>query len=172
MLCYVASGNATRIAVGDAMKLTGTGGPTLPTGMSPGTRQVPGVTPATAGDTIYGVVVDIRRNNAQLYDTGLPASTEGRVVLEVDPLVVYKCQTDGTALAVANIGLNFDLTTTESTLSNGISVSNHVVDVSGGGGTGTAQVRLQGYYTDPNNSSVEIALVTIVESRFSTATGV
>lgn len=171
--CHVASSHSTRIAVGDPVKLTGTGDDSLPTGQSPYTRKLAGVDVASsASDTIYGVVTAIRRDNTRLGDTGLPASTEGFVTVEIDPDIIYSIETDGTAFVDGDIGLNFDYDWAVSTLTGGISRSNVKLDVSGGGGTGTAQLRLQQIETDPNDSSIQYGLVTIVESRFRTATGV
>jgi hypothetical protein len=167
--CYVPATNGQRLAKGDAVKLTGSGGPSLPTGVSPEAMQIPAVEAVSAGDTIYGVIEEVEYDAGRLTDPTLPASTEGYVSVSIDKDILYDIEVSANSLAVANIGNNFDLVATAATLSGGIGKSNMKLNVASAG-TSSAQVRLQGFRTQDDGN--QIARVWIVELREETATGV
>lgn len=102
-LYHKAAGDATPLAPGDPVIVTGTAD----------TTGIPTITRATAGATnrITGVVIG--RTNGEgtlLQDDTLnsPASTEDYLLIEDNPDVVYEIQADG-AVAVTDISSNANL---------------------------------------------------------------
>jgi hypothetical protein len=99
----VAVGNATALAPGDPVLVTGTAD----------TAGIPGVGIATAGTTnrISGVVIGRTNGEGTLLQTDnivLPALTAGYVLVEDDPDVVFEVQCS-LSIAATDIGSNVNL---------------------------------------------------------------
>lgn len=102
-LYYVSSGNASIIAPGDPVVVTGTAS----------SDGVPGVTLATAGsgNRITGVVIGRTNGDGTLLHDdalALPAATEGWLLVEDDPDVVFEIQCSG-SIAATDISTNANL---------------------------------------------------------------
>lgn len=129
---HVDSGHATILAKGDHVKLTGTA-------FTDGTAEVDA---ATGGAVFLGVIVgvEIDYSNETLNEQGLPASTAGYVLVNQSPTAQYEVAGDGTtALAVTEVGLNFDSTVTAATRSGGVTRSNFVLNTTTTGVNTVAQ---------------------------------
>ncbi len=132
----VAATHATRLAPGDVMVITGTAN---------ATTGVPGIDAAAAGAAMTGVLNSVEPSFAteSFTDTGLAATTAGTVKVNVDPFALYEVDTSAT-LAVADVGLNADITATPATQSGGITISNMVLNSATKAGTATLQFRIVG----------------------------
>lgn len=161
-LYYVPSSDSTAIFVGDAVKLAG----------SADSDGVPSVAQAAAGDTVIGVVVGVKpvTNDSTIYRE---ASTERYVYVADDPDLLFLVQedSDGGALAAADVGNNCDLVVGSGSTQTGLSAME--VD-SSTKATTTAQVRIMRLWDAADNEIGDQAkwLVKIVEHRNTSATGV
>lgn len=159
---YVPASDGTAIYLGDAVKLAG----------SADADGVPDVAQAAAGDTVIGVVVGVEpvTRDSTTYRV---ASTARYVFVADDPELLFSVQEDsvGGALAVTNVGNNFDLVVAAGSAITGY--SGMELD-SSTAGTSTAQVRVVALDPKPDNEIGANAkwLVRIVEHRSRTATGV
>lgn len=161
----VASSHATRLGLGDVMRITGTGNST--SGLS-------GIDAAAAGQSITGVLVgvDFQVSTESFLDTGLAASTAGTVKVNSDPFALYTVDTSAT-LAVADIGLNADIVATAATQSGGLTISNMTLDSSTKATTNTLQFRIIGILPDDAGTLGNRALVMVNNStQKAGATGV
>lgn len=131
----VDSGHATRLAIGDAVRITGTA--TAVTGIQE-------VDAAAAAQSITGIIAGVvpSYSTEALTDTGLVASVAGTVLVQTDPLALYEADVSNGPLAVADVGLNVDLVATASTLSGGMSLSNMTINATGKATTSTLQFRV------------------------------
>lgn len=105
---YVPVGNSTAMFVGDAVVSDGT---------ADATGKFPGITQATAGANIRGVVVGFGDNPYTMIhpDTPLrnhcPATTAMYAFVVDDPFVIFEMQEDsgGAALAITAVGLSTNI---------------------------------------------------------------
>jgi len=131
---HVKSDHASLLAIGDLVVLTGTA-------HTDGTAQVDA---ASAGGLITGVIVGFKPNIASLETKGLAANTANYVYVQTDPMALYEATTVTTALTVASVGSNFDISATAATSSGNLVFSNMKIDGSAGGTSATAQIRVVG----------------------------
>lgn len=131
----VAATHATRIAIGDLVRITGTANAT--TGM-------PQVDTPTAGQSITGVVSGIVPGFAteNFTDTGLAASTLGAVLVQTDPRAEYEVDVVNGPLVVADTGLNATYVPTAATNTAGYTQSNMVLNATGVATTVTLPLRI------------------------------
>lgn len=102
---YIASTNTDVLAIGDAVKSSGTGD----------TLGVAGIAKYTGTGTLRGVIVGFETNPADQFAISLPATKTRAYYAYIvqDPNIVYEIQDDGSAsLAATDIGLNADMTIT------------------------------------------------------------
>lgn len=162
-LYHVAAADASVIAVGDAVKSSGSADAT----------GIPGVSRAVAGDLIRGVVVgfQVTTDEAEQFRA---ASTEGYVLVADAPDIIFTAREDaiGGALAAVDTGLNVDLVTPVATSTAGGS-SNMLLDSSSKVAT-TAQLRLIRLHQTPTNAFGADAVweVIINEHEFKSVLGV
>jgi hypothetical protein len=161
---YVPSSDNTAIYLGDAVVLGGTadanGVPTAAAYASGGGNIIGvcvGVEPETAESTIYRV-----------------ASTARYIYVADAPDLICEIQEDsvGGALAVTQVGNNFDIAVAAGSASTGMSAME--LDSSDASGTATAQLRVIGLSQRPDNEVGVNAkwLVAINEHSFKSTTGV
>jgi hypothetical protein len=131
----VAASHASRIAIGDVVRISGTAN---------ATTGEPEVDVATATQSVTGVVSGISPNFAteNFTDVSLAASTAGSVQVIVDPHAEYEVDVSNGPLAVADVGLNVDLVATAATASGGLTVSNMTVNATGKATTATLPFRV------------------------------
>lgn len=159
---YVPSSDATAIFIGDAVKSAG----------SADANGVASVAQAAAGDPIRGVVVGVEPVTAEslIYRA---ASTERYLLVADAPDIVFEIQedSDGGALAAANVGQNADLIVAAGSTSTGL--SGMELD-SSTAATTTAQLRILGFSQVVNNEIGANArlLVTINEHELKSTAGV
>ena len=129
-----ATNNASRLAPGDCVVITGDGHAT--NGRS-------GITIAAQGAAITGVIESIAPNFAteSLNDTGIAASTAGTCQVITDRQAVFEVEASAT-LAAANVGLNADAVVTAATQSGGLTISNMTLDQSTVAVTSTLHFRI------------------------------
>lgn len=131
----VAASHASRIAIGDVVRITGTAN---------ATTGEPEIDVATATQSVTGVVSGISPNFAteNFTDVSLPASTAGSVQVIVDPHAEYEVDVSNGPLVVADVGLNVDLVATAASLSGGLTVANMTVNATGKATTATLPFRV------------------------------
>ncbi len=131
----VDAAHATILAKGDVVRITGTS--TLITGIAE-------VDAAAAAQSVTGVIsgVNINFTTENLTETGLPATTAGSVLVQVDPLALYEVDVVNGPLDVGDVGLNCDLVATAATRSGGMTVSNMTLNATGKNTTNTLQFRV------------------------------
>ena len=119
----VAATHATRLAIGDLVRISGTAS-------SDGRPQVDA---PTAGQSVTGVISGIVPGFAteNFTDTGLPATTQGAVLVQCDPRAEYEVDVVNGPLVVANVGLNADFVPTAATNTAGYTQSNMVLNATG-----------------------------------------
>jgi len=133
--CDVAATHATRLAIGDLVRMSGTA--TAVTG-------VPQVDAPTAGQSVTGVISGIVPNFAteSFTDTGLPALTFGSVLINIDPRAEYEVDVVNGPLVVADVGLNATYVPTAATNTAGYTQSNMVLNATGIATTATLPFRI------------------------------
>ena len=160
---FIASGDATAVFIGDAVKSAG----------SADTRGIPTVIQAAAGDTIRGVVVAFDLDPTNLENKHRLASTTRYVYVCAAPDVIFEIQDDsvGGDLAAVDIGLNADLVVAAGSTVTGY--SGMELDTSTKATT-AAQLRIVGLADKPDNEigTNSKVLVIINEHEFKTTTGV
>lgn len=131
----VAATHATRLAIGDLVRITGTAN---------AVTGVPEVDAPTAGQAVTGVVSGIVPGFAteNFTDTGLAASTAGAVLVQCDPRAEYEVDVVNGPLVVANVGLNADFVPTAATNTAGYTQSNMVLNATGVATTATLPFRI------------------------------
>jgi len=156
-------GHASRLAIGDVVRITGTS--TLVTGIQE-------VDAAAAAQSVTGVISGVvpSYSTEALTDTGLVASVAGTVLVQIDPLALYEADVSNGPLAVADVGLNVDLVATASTLSGGMSLSNMTINATGKNTTNTLQFRVVKLLTGSDGVLGSRVLVRI--NHTTTSTGV
>lgn len=131
----VAATHATRLAIGDLVRITGESNPST---------GVPQVDAPTAGQSVTGVVSGIVPNflTENLTDTGLAASTLGAVLVQTDPRAEYEVDVVNGPLVAANVGLNATFVPTAATNTAGYTQSNMVLNATGVAATATLPFRI------------------------------
>lgn len=119
--------HATLLAPGDAVVITGDGDVN-------GVSQVDTGNAATANTGVITSVA-IQLAGEALTETGLPATTAGNVLVNIDPQTLYEIETDAT-LTVDDVGLNAGINVTTATKTGGLTISNMTLD------SGTAAVTI------------------------------
>jgi len=133
---YASDAAAVKIAIGDVVALTGTASAA---GLAQ-VKQVSGTNPWVAG--VLGVVVGVKPNflNENFSSTGVAASTAATLLVCDDPRALYEVESDAT-VAITGVGLNYDIISTEATLSGVMYISNYKLD--GDSGVTTAATPVQ-----------------------------
>ena len=161
-LYFIPATDGTAVFLGDAVKLAG----------SADAEGVPTVAQAAAGDTICGVVVGFEANRDNLALTYRVASTARYVWVADDPDLVFEIQedSDGGALAAADVGNNADIIVGSGSTVTGL--SGMELD-SNTKGTATATLRIMRLVPRADNEIGTNAMweVMINEHRFTTTTG-
>lgn len=131
----VAAAHATRLAIGDLVRLTGTA--TAVTGVAQ-------VDAPTAGQSVTGVISGIVPGFAteNFTDTGLAAATAGSLLVQCDPRAEYEVDVVNGPLVVANVGLNATYVATAATNTAGYTQSNMVLNATGVATTETLPFRI------------------------------
>ncbi len=131
----VAATHATRLAIGDLVRITGEAN---------ATTGVPQVDAPTAGQAVTGVISGIVPGFAteNFTDTGLAASTLGEVLVQTDPRAEYEVDVVNGPLAAASVGLNADFVPTAATNTAGYTQSNMVLNATGVATTATLPFRI------------------------------
>lgn len=161
----VDSAHATLLAPGDVCVITGTSD-------ADGLQEVDA---AAAGAAITGVISSVLPNyeGEALTETGLPASTGGKVTVHVDPETVFTVDVSNGPLVAANVGLNADIVATAATKAGGLTVSNMTLNATGVATTSTLQFRIEGLLEGADGVLGSRALVKINNSTYRAgATGV
>ena len=164
LLCAFAAGDAVAAFVGDPVKLTGT---------AEAVTGIPIVAQCAATDAIYGVIVGLEPNRADLTLNYRVASTVRYAMVCVDKGVMYECQEDsvGNNLAVTEVGLATDIVVgTGSTVTGFSAVELDASDTA----TAAGQLRILGLVRKPDNEIGANAkwLVVINESQLAVTTDV
>jgi hypothetical protein len=153
-VCYVPATNNTRIGLYDLVS---------PAGSADASGKYMTVARAAATETdILGSVVGFGETPYMAFDPDdlgqnyLPTATAGYVWVADDPDLLFVCQDDASATLTADdIGLNADIVVADCSTTTGLSA----MEISATGATnGTAQIRIEGLYDDPNNSLGDNAL--------------
>jgi len=162
----VDAAHATRISIGDVVRISGTA--TAATGVGQ-------VDTATATQSVTGVVSGVVPNFAteNLTDTGLAATTAGSLLVQIDPMAEYEVDVSNGPLLVADVGLNVDLVATAASLSGGLTVSNMTVNATGKNTTNTLPFRVVALTTGSDGVLGSRCVVRVNNSTIITgATGV
>jgi hypothetical protein len=119
---HVDSAHSTLLALGDFVVLTGTAHTdgVAEVDAAVGTEGTPGL--------LTGIIVGFEPNYEDLEAKGLAASTGGYVFVQTDPYALFEIEIATTALTVADVGMNFDITATAATSSGNLVSSNMVLD--------------------------------------------
>lgn len=138
----VAASHATRISIGDVVRITATAD-------ALGTQQVD---TATASQAISGIVVGVLPNftTENFTDTGLAASVAGSLLVNTDPRAEYQVDVANGPLVLTDVGLNIDLLAAAASLSGALTISNMLVNASNKGTTSTLPFRVLQLLTDSN----------------------
>jgi len=162
----VAATHATRLAIGDLVRITGEANSTT------GVAQVDA---PTAGQSITGVISGIAPGFAteNFTDTGLAASTLGNVLVQTDPRAEYEVDVVNGPLVAANVGLNATYVPTAATNTAGYTQSNMVLNATGVATTATLPLRIVRLLRGSDGVLGSRALVRINEgTQIAGATGV
>lgn len=162
----VAASHATRLAIGDLVRITGTA--TAVTGVAQ-------VDAPTAGQSVTGVISGIVPGFAteNFTDTGLAASTAGSVLVQCDPRAEYEVEVANGPLVVADVGLNADFVATAATNTAGYTQSNMKLNATGVASTNTLPFRIIKLLNGSDGVLGSKALVRLNESTMiAGATGV
>lgn len=136
----VDAAHATLLAPGDVVVITGEAD-------TQGVAEVDAAAPlAAVTGVIAGVVPQFASEN--LTETGLPASTAGKVMVHIAPNLNFIADVTGGALTAADVGLNVDIDDTAATKSGGLTISNMAVDSTTKATTATLQFRIVGLVPD------------------------
>lgn len=116
----VDAGHSTLLAIGDLVTVTGTAN----------ADGVAGVDASVTAGAVTGVVAGFmpQFEGENLSDTSLPASTAGTAMVHTDPNLLYVADVTGTALVVADVGLNCDFDDAVATKTGNVAVSNMAID--------------------------------------------
>lgn len=157
----VDAAHTTLLAPGDVMRITGTAS------ADPSGR--PQIDSASAGESITGILFSVQPQFAgeALSETGLPASTAGSVMVNVDPHALYEVDVVNGPLTVAEVGLNADTDAAVATTSGGLSISNMALDAGTAAITQTLQFRIVALLTSDAGVFGDRALVRINNSTLS-----
>lgn len=136
----VAATHATLLAPGDVVVVTGESDAK---GRAEADAAAPG---AAITGVIAGISPQLKTEN--LVETGLPASTEGNLMVHIDPNLNFIADVTGGALVAADVGLNVDIDATAATKSGGLTISNMAVDSATKATTSTLQFRIVGLEPD------------------------
>jgi hypothetical protein len=161
----VAAAHATRLAIGDLVRMTGTASAT-------GVAQVDA---PTAGQSVTGVISGIVPGFAteNFTDTGLAALTAGSVLVQCDPRAEYEVDVVNGPLVVADVGLNATYVPTAATNTAGYTQSNMVLNATGIATTSTLPFRIVKLLVGSDGVLGSRALVRLNESTMiAGATGV
>lgn len=152
----VDAAHATRLGIGDAVRITGTADALGREAVdaAAATQQITGI--------ISGIVPNFLTEN--LTDTGLAASTLGMVLVQMDPHAEYEVDVSNGPLVIADVGLNVDLVATAATNTVGYTVSNMTVNATGKATTATLPFRVIKLLTDSAGVLGNRALVRINNS--------
>jgi hypothetical protein len=152
----VASGHATRLAIGDVVAITNTGD-------ASGMQLVDA---AAAGAAVSGVIVGIVPNfsTESFTDLGLPASTAGEVLVNIDPRAEYEVEVSNGPFVIADVGLNAPLVATAATVSGGLTISNMTVNKTGVATTAATEFRINRLLVGDDGVLGSKAVVTINNS--------
>ena len=139
----VDAAHATRLAIGDVIRITGT---------SSSLDGVAEVDAVAQGESLTGIVCGFEPQfvGEALTETGLPALTQGKARCLVDPMLNFTVAVTGGDLSNADVGLNADADVTESTKSGGLTISNMALDSATKLSTSTLQFRIVGIAKNPN----------------------
>lgn len=150
MTYAVDAAHATLLAPGDVVRISG----------DSDSFGVPEADAATAGQSITGVIASVEPNfeGEALNETGLPASTAGKIRVHVDPQLLFEVDVDAT-LAAADVGLNADINATAASKSGGLTVSNMNLDAGTKATTSTLQFRIVALLEDEDGTLGNRALV-------------
>lgn len=132
--------HATLLAPGDVVVVTG----------ESDTKGRAEADAAAAGAAITGVIAGIspQLKTENLVETGLPASTEGNIMVHVAPELNFIADVVNGPLTDADVQLNADIIATAATKSGGLTVSNMAIDASTKATTSTLQFRIVGLVPD------------------------
>lgn len=160
----VDAAHATLLAPGDVMRISGTAS-------ADGTPQIDS---SGAGVAITGILLSVAPQFAgeALSETGLPATTGGSVLVNVDPNSLWEVDVVNGPLVVANVGLNADTDAAVATTAGGLSISNMALDAGTVAGTDTLQFRIVALVQDPLSGIADgtRALVRFNNSTLNTGT--
>lgn len=162
----VAAAHATRLAIGDLVRITGDAN---------AVTGVPYVDAPTAGQSVTGVISGIVPGFAteNFTDTGLAASTLGAVLVQCDPRAEYEVDVVNGPLVAANVGLNATYVPTAATNTAGYTQSNMVLNATGVAATATLPFRIVRLLVGADGVLGSRALVRLNESTvIAGATGV
>lgn len=132
----VDASHATILAPGDVVVLSG----------SADAEGIAGADAAEQDAAMTGIIASVQPQfiGENLTETGLPASTAGKVLCHVDPNLNFIVPVSGGALTAADVGLNADADVTAATKSGGLTVSNMALDSTTKAVTATLQFRIMG----------------------------
>ncbi len=118
----VDASHTTILAPGDVVVLTGTSD----------SNGVAGADAAAQGAAMTGVIAGVEPAfvGENLTETGVAASTAGKVRCHVDPNLNFIVPVTGGTLTAADVGLNADADVTAASKSGGLTVSNMALDAS------------------------------------------
>lgn len=152
----VDAGHASILAIGDAVVVTSTSA-------ADGT---PNVDAAAAGAAITGIIVGIVPNFAteSFTDTGLPALTAGKVLVNCDPRAEYEVEVSNGPLLITDVNLNLPLVATAATVSGGLTISNMTVNKTGAATTALTEFRLERLLTGSDGVLGSKCVVTVNNS--------
>lgn len=157
--CFIPATDSVIYGKGDVVKTAGSSGAI---GNGPNVKTVARI---SAGDAMYGVIegfdeVNVASSSFSLDRTHRPASVamyaHVRVLNNVDEYTIY-ADDEGATLAVTDVGLNANITgnggsttITNANTTNGMSTM--MLDTSTKDTTATLQLKIVGFYNDPNLS--------------------
>lgn len=135
---FIPSGDGTAVFVGDLVKADTTGDPAASGGLAKGIQSV---IRAAAGNASIGVVVGFAIDATNLNTPQYRVASTGRYVYVADdPNILFEIQAGGVGVALADVGLNADVTATAGSTVTG--ASGLVLDVSAMDTTATRQLRI------------------------------
>lgn len=162
----VAAAHATRLAIGDLVRITGEADAVTGRAF---------VDAPTAGQSITGVISGIVPGFAteNFTDTGLAALTLGAVLVQTDPRAEYEVDVVNGPLVPANVGLNATYVPTAATNTAGYTQSNMVLNATGVATTATLPLRIVRLLVGADGVLGSRALVRLNETtQIAGATGV
>lgn len=156
---FVDAAHASLLAPGDVVRITGTAN-------AEGFAEVDA---AAAAQSVTGVIASVNPIFAgeQLTETGLPATTAGSVLVNVDPNALYEVDVENGTLTAAQVGLNANIVANAATKSGGLTISNMTLNATGAAATQTLQFRIVQLLEDDAGVLGNRALVRINNSTMS-----